>query len=84
MAKFKMPYGKYEGKVIDEIFKIDPTYIEWVLNNSSSEIVKINCKRLLYGEEDNTKIENIVVDSLIKNGYSTTEANIFIRKLKGK
>lgn len=36
----KMPYGKYKGKTIREVFESDPYYLLWCWNNISGFIPK--------------------------------------------
>ena len=33
-----MPFGKYEGVSFDEIFEINPSYLDWFLNNIKGHV----------------------------------------------
>ena len=77
-----LKFGKYKGFSLQEVFDEDELYIEWLYNNHDSELIRNECYNLLYSENDLSKIESIILHSLIKVGYSESEANIFIKKLK--
>ena len=41
-----MPFGKYKGKTIAEIRRIDPNYLKWLKSNTSFKIQTKNmCER---------------------------------------
>lgn len=79
-----LSFGKYKGYSLQEVFDENELYIEWLYNNHDSDLIRNECHQLLYAENDLTKIESIVLHSLIKVGYSETESKIFIKKLKSK
>lgn len=35
-GKVKMPFGKYQGKTVDEVAAMDRSYLEWLLANNTS------------------------------------------------
>lgn len=49
--KFKINFGKFKGKSIFEISKIDSGYLSWLADNSFDEKVKSLCKKALDGEK---------------------------------
>lgn len=75
-------FGKYKGYSLEEIFEIDAGYIEWLYKNTDKIIIRNECLFLLNHKGDKNKIEKIVFESLISRGYSETESNMFIKKLK--
>lgn len=75
-------FGKYKGRSLESIYKIDPAYVEWLGNNTQSSTIRDNCNFLINYKEDKSKIEKIVYESIISRGYSESEANMFISKLK--
>lgn len=38
--EFKMPWGKYKGETLEEIYIENGSYLDWVLGNSQDENVK--------------------------------------------
>ena len=77
-------FGKYSGYSLEEIFKKDAPYLEWLCKNTDKVIIKNECLFLLNYKADKNKIEKIVFESLLSRGYSETESNMFISKLKDK
>lgn len=75
-------FGKYKGQFLEDVFDIDRSYIEWIYKNHNSEVLKEECYELLYPKSIG-KVEDIVRNALQHRGFSQTEANIFIKKLKG-
>lgn len=76
-------FGKYKGKSIDEIYKIDEGYIIWLSENSYNDLIKNKAKDLIcLSKNGMNRIENIVYECIISRGYSDTEARMFLKQLK--
>lgn len=54
--KFVLPFGKYKGKLILDLIKDENPYIDWLLNNSTSQEV-IKAIELLTGRTPKTEEE---------------------------
>jgi len=78
----KMPYGKYKGKTLEYIIKIDKSYVKWLYTDCTDDDISYYAGKIL-GYTSHHKIEDIVIDCIISRGYATAEANLFIKKLKG-
>ena len=76
-----MPFGKYKGKPIKEIWQIDPQYIKWLQENCDDWTV-IEMINLFLNINENNKIELIIKEALMSRGYSESEALMFIKRLK--
>ena len=82
-----MPFGKYKSKYLFDIMQDNYKYIEWVYKISTNNNLTNACAILLgylqpqYDIPD-SKIEMIVKECIMHRGYSESEANIFLRKLK--
>lgn len=55
-GKYKITFGKYNGKTLSEIVNEDPKYLSWLLYNSKDEIVR-ECITILTGEKILTEDE---------------------------
>jgi hypothetical protein len=45
---FRMPFGKYRGKTLAEVFTADPPYIRWFVNKATSaDPIIVNAARQL-------------------------------------
>lgn len=43
----KITFGKHKGKTINEIYKEDPDYINWLVDNARDEVVRKACEMIL-------------------------------------
>lgn len=85
-----MPLGKYKGYDCKEIIEIDPSYVEWFVENvEGNHIIKNYFISLIYEFNKNeienipiSKLENEIKTALIKNGRSESEADSFISIFK--
>lgn len=78
-SKFKMTAGKYKGKTLEEISKIDLGYINWFMNNSKNEKIVKYCSVFLDKKPDSEMTEEEKKQSL-KN---ITEMNNLFEKMEG-
>ena len=78
----KMPFGKYKGRSLEDILKIDKSYVRWLYTDCLDDDISYEAG-LVLGYTTNHKIEDIVRHCILSRGYSATEADIFIKKLKG-
>lgn len=46
-APLTINFGKYKGKIIDELVKIDKSYVRWLSEKSENPRIKAECQRLL-------------------------------------
>ena len=44
---YEMPFGKYEGMTLDEIYAEDPDYLEWIKDTFEDGKVKIRVTKYL-------------------------------------
>lgn len=49
--QYKMPFGSYKGKTLEQIHKVDRTYIEWMRDNLDG-IAKLKAIQFLQDEND--------------------------------
>lgn len=40
VKNFKMPFGKFKSQSLDAIYKCEPQYLEWCVNNLSSSALR--------------------------------------------
>lgn len=80
-----LSFGKYKGYLIDDVFKIDASYVQWLYENHTNNLIRDYCESIIkYSSncEPLSKVESIVYDCIISRGYSESEANMFLKKLK--
>ena len=85
--QFKMPFGKYKTRTLQDILEENHKYLIWVYRISTSPNLSDACAILLKYidaeiEIPDNKIEQIVKECIMHRGYSEAEANVFMRKLK--
>jgi hypothetical protein len=71
---YKLTFGKYNGKTLKEVEKVDSGYIDWMLNNTNDEriikIIELATGRTIPSEEESrqrlelvSKINGLVIDT---------------------
>lgn len=54
---FKIEFGKYKGKMIGEIYEVDPKYIYWLVEQD--HYIRIDFHALLNIPKDSPNVESI-------------------------
>jgi len=47
-----LPFGKYQGKTLEEVYTIDPSYVKWCSENIGDVSIKQEARRIISGEQD--------------------------------
>lgn len=81
MGLVKMPFGKHKGSDLRTILRLYPSYIKWLSEDCTDPEIRFAAQVVL-GTMDTGKLQTIVREALMHRGYSETEANMFIRRLK--
>lgn len=77
-----IPFGKYKGQTVKDIFLIDPDYVRW-LSEKGSEALKAEAKMILY-PQDKEGIRQKVIMALVRAGETREMAERIVRRLSQK
>lgn len=47
IENIKLTFGKYRGKSLEEVYSQNPNYLNYLIQNSSDEIIIAECKKIL-------------------------------------
>jgi len=88
ITDFKMPFGKYKGIALKELYVKDPKYYEWCVNNMDGNVagrmseyleivakeeLKPNTRKILSFEMPFGKYEGMTLDEIASENYGYLE-----------